>query len=517
MFHRRHLAIATAAAAALVPSLGHVRADSPQPPPGDITTGKRPDPPDRGVIAVGETPTIEVIHVESDTSFADLTTQGTVLLAETLADDAFEPPGWWLRLDVRVRNTGDEPVTVTALGITTDVSALNVSGVPAQLVEPDETYTFNVHDVTGDGTPPSMFTVNVYAPASAPYPAQASYDLQVGDNPTATGGYRFPARAEYLPSGAFWSPFGFHSHSRSQRYAYDLDVVRWDEDLGRWTRLTEEGWQHEDPGSLDEHFLIFGQPVFSMADGVIVKCRRSLPDQDPPKGDETASNVLGIVHDNGDYAAYGHLQELSIPAELCPVETPGSGAVADHVPVEVEEGQFLGYAGSSGAHEPHLHIHVQDGGHDVPSHRVRGLPLNFHDVYARTADGYDPTIDPAGDAAGWEWVSWLEAAALDEQTLVHPNSCGWETTPEPVDDIVFGSPPPPSSAPEPARCDAVPDPLAEDPVVVAPVIGGGYTYEPPSQPIEPIQPGSVQASPSASTPSSTVDSEWRYVPVRRYG
>ena len=49
-----------------------------------------------------------------------MSTQGTVLFAETMAPTDSTQPGWWLRMDVTVRNNGDQPIEVTDLGITTD-------------------------------------------------------------------------------------------------------------------------------------------------------------------------------------------------------------------------------------------------------------------------------------------------------------------------------------------------------------------------------------------------------------
>ena len=143
--------------------------------------------------AAGAAPQLEVVHVETDTNFASMTTQGTVLFAETMAPTDGAQPGWWLHVDVTVRNNGDEPIEATDLGITTDVSALDVGPLETPVViAPGNSVLLKPHDITGSGTPPTWFTINVYAPAAAPFPAQATYPLDVYDDATATGGYRFP-------------------------------------------------------------------------------------------------------------------------------------------------------------------------------------------------------------------------------------------------------------------------------------------------------------------------------------
>lgn len=487
------LALVTAASMAALIVAAPVAADSPVPPPDDIASPTTTPPPDFGVIVAGEQPTLEIIHVDTDTNYGDVTTQGTVLFAELIADTDSSSPGWWLRIDATVLNTGTETVVVDEIGVTTDVSPLAVEAIDPVEIEPGATKIVKKASVTGIGATPTTLTVNVSSP-SAPYPAQATFPLQAHQNPTPTGGYRFPARATDLAPGTFWSIGGFHTHSASQRYAYDFGVVRWD-DMHGWTWFTEQAYVDDANGialgSRDAHYLVFGQPIYSMGDGVVVKCRRSIEDQEPPLGDVTASNTIGIMHDNGEYAAYAHLQQDSMPAELCPVETPGSGVAPGHVPVKVHAGQFLGYAGSSGDETPHLHVQVSDGGPETSSSKIRGLPMNFHDVFVHTRDGFDPTID----VADWNWVTWPEAAMVAPKQLVHPNSCGWDLDDPEIDDITIGGRGGTTDLPPVSECDLVPDAIARDPEVA-------------------IATGSDDLTVGTSTEPS--DPEWKYVPVRRY-
>ena len=424
--------------------------------------------------AAGTVPPLEVVHVETDTNFADMGTQGTVLFAETMAPTESAQPGWWLRVDVTVRNNGDQPVEVTELGITTDASALDVEPVATPVVvAPGHSALMKPHDVTGSGTPPTWFTVNVYAPDAAPFPAQATYPLQVHDDNTTTNGYRFPARADDLPAGVFWTPGGFHKHSRSQRYAYDLKAIRWDHDLEQWTLYTEEAYDDAANGialgSKNEHYLIWGQPVYAMASGWSVSCRRGEPDHLPGGAyNVPGANSISIDHGNGEFAAYAHLMQYSMPPSLCTAEAPVDANDPDvvHEPVFVHEGQFLGLVGNSGPSDgPHLHIHLVDGGPEVPDSSVRGLPLNFHDVFVHSYDGFDPTVH----AADWNWVTTAEAAAVGYKQLIHPNSCGWDAADE-IGGYTTGG----RTSPPPLRaCDEVPDPLArpvDDPVVTHPAV-----------------------------------------------
>lgn len=437
-------------------------ADRQQSAPDDIVVTTLPDPTGPDDVTAGSTPPLEVIHVETDTQFGAMTAQGTVLLAETVAPTDSEPAGWWLRVDLTIHNDGGEPVTVDQFGITTDVSPLDVEALdePFEIAAGDTALAPKPQTITGVGTAPSEFTVNLYADGY-PFPAQATYSLDVYENATPTDGYRFPGRVEDLAPGVFWTPGRFHAHSRSQRYAYDLTALRWDTDLDKWTGVTEQAWIDDangiPAGSLNEHSLIWGMPVYAIADGTIVKCRRSQPDH-LPGGENSVSGANSILvdHGNGEFAAYAHFKDGSTPVELCPEEAPVSSQLnPDHVPVQIEAGDFLGQVGNSGPSTgPHLHIQLTDGGAGVPKSDIRGLPLNFHDVFVHTYDDVDPTTDPID----WNWVGTDESAAIGSRILVHPNSCGWDTGDEPIDD--FGTKPP---RPEPVD-DFSTGPRPHDPV-----------------------------------------------------
>ena len=116
----RTFSIFTAIAAALsVPIVASSGANAGSAPIDDVATPTSTSVGPDGESA-GTVPPLEVVHVETDTNFADMSTQGTVLFAETMAPTDSAQPGWWLRIDVTVRNNGDQPIEVTELGITTE-------------------------------------------------------------------------------------------------------------------------------------------------------------------------------------------------------------------------------------------------------------------------------------------------------------------------------------------------------------------------------------------------------------
>ena len=229
---------------------------------------------------------LEVVHVETDTNFGDMSTQGTVLFAETMAPTDSTQPGWWLRMDVTVRNVGDEPIDVTEVGITTETSALDVEPLDVPVVvAPGGTALIKPHDVTGSGTAPTWFTVNFYAPAAAPFPAQGTYPLETYDNATTTGGFRsplVPTTCRPACSGrradSTSTPEGSATPTTSRQSA-GITIA------SEWTRYTEQAFDDAANGialgSKNEHHLIWGQPVYAMASGWSVSCRRSEPDHLP--------------------------------------------------------------------------------------------------------------------------------------------------------------------------------------------------------------------------------------------
>ena len=209
-------------------------------------------------------------------------------------------------------------------------------------------------------------------------------------NQTPTGSYRFPGRAEDLAPGERWYEAGTHvfgGHHRpvnSQRHAYDLGVRRWD---GKeWTnkRLPKKRGEVVD-GSQNDHFLIYGKPVYAVAGGKVVRCWRDAeenpaPDMKHPGNEDgtipNGGNGMWVDHGNGEFALYAHFQKNSVPPSLC----PKNGNIEANHPV-VKAGDQIGNAGNSGESDgPHLHFHVQDG----PPNVGQGVPALFHGIRAST-------------------------------------------------------------------------------------------------------------------------------------
>ena len=129
----------------------------------------------------------------------------------------------------------------------------------------------------------------------------------------------------------------------AQRYAID------------WVRFDDQGrWVVGDP-TVNENYIVFGDPIYAVAPGRVVSVLTDLPENTPPTplADLNTQNALGnhIIQDlgGGRYALYAHMQPGSIPAGI------GVGS-------RLARGQAIGRVGNTGSSTaPHLHFHISDG------------------------------------------------------------------------------------------------------------------------------------------------------------
>ncbi len=366
------------------------------------------------------TPPAAIVNIESDDQLADSTTPGgRVYFARTGAPAVGRPDGWWLRLDVTIENKSSGSLKVTGFTLDTDAS------VPTD-VDLDSPVTIGGHKkktilisngLAGSGKMPHTLGVRANLEGYA-QPIQRIAQLVGYTAPTNSGGYTFPARSNDLPKGVFWS-VGAHKHTYTQRYAYDFGNRRWDAAADKWTGFTAAAVEREanggaDAGTKNEDYLIWGRPLYALADAKIVRCYRTRADNAVP-GEKTSGggNTLILDLGNGTFAAYYHLQQYSIPKKLCPHEGKKGK--------NVKEGQRLGLVGNSGhSSAPHFHGHLTDGpGPDNPAER--GLPLRFRNISVHGSDGYNPETD----LSGWNHISAQESA-VPVHELIEPG-CGGPT------------------------------------------------------------------------------------------
>jgi hypothetical protein len=214
--------------------------------------------------------------------------------------------------------------------------------------------------------------------------AVRAFPLQAYVNKTPQGSYLFPAKHADLASGEHWSGGGSHAFTRTQKFAYDFGVSRWDKAAKTWTGLV--GTDKSDV----EDYLVWGKGVYAMASGTIVKCTWSHPDNKNVGADDHGVNGVVIDHGNGEFSHYAHLQQNSLDPELCKIGWHAESTYGVNMPVAA--GQFLGLAGNSGSTHPHLHVQLSQGANGKPfsGNSQSGLPLLFR--AARNVSGIDKAM-----------------------------------------------------------------------------------------------------------------------------
>ena len=143
----------------------------------------------------------------------------------------------------------------------------------------------------------------------------------------------------------------YHVISRSQRFAYDMLVLR-------------GGKSHAGDGKALTDYHCFGQPILAPAAGRVAKVVDSLPDQAIGSTDarNPAGNHVVIDHGGSEYSTLAHLRH---------------GSVTVREGEAVRAGARIGACGNSGnTSEPHLHYQLQDAA-DMFASATLGLPAQF--------------------------------------------------------------------------------------------------------------------------------------------
>jgi hypothetical protein len=188
----------------------------------------------------------------------------------------------------------------------------------------------------------------------------------------------FPGRGADLGSGHYWVVDEFSEGAN----ILDLNVMRWDAQLNRWTSrkngISQEAYD-QDPTN-DKH-LCYGLPLYAPVDGEIISAWRNAPDN-PAPGEKlpgigttisASGNHVAIATPDGKVILLAHLKPGTVPTALCPFndtylvdasdrdgDFPAETVIPAAMRPQVRKGDYIGDAGNSGnSSGPHLHTQLK--------------------------------------------------------------------------------------------------------------------------------------------------------------
>jgi hypothetical protein len=293
---------------------------------------------------------------------------GAIVYLPLAPNMAGAPPAGHFAIAISVKNNEAKPVTLNALTVSFVGSPAVASatfpllaGVKNPVTGVVEQKKITIAPTASAGwffQPKNNITLPVPAPAQAKLsllcegysdPVTLTVPLKPHQSPVPGGSYEFPAKAHDFRVGEYWTGRG-EAHSAAgggcQLFAYDMGVMAFNPASHAWSE-TLPGTD----GSKNEHYRIWGKPLYAMADGTVIgfkndmatNLKMGMPDPAPKP---VEGNHFWLQH--GDEAAlYAHMQAGSLNKNLIKI---GSS---------VKRGEFLGLAGNSGnSSNPHLHVHA---------------------------------------------------------------------------------------------------------------------------------------------------------------
>jgi hypothetical protein len=202
----------------------------------------------------------------------------------------------------------------------------------------------------------------------APKLPKAARDIEVTGGETPVVRRRLPVLGAPLKGGDYVAADGCCDTTRHVRAQLPLNGSLW---LAQrfaidWEQVDQQGRIYVGDRSDPKSYVIYGEPAYAVADGVVVDAvdgfteypPGQLPDDLPIREADGNHVIQRIAKDT--YVLYAHLQP---------------GTVRVRKGQRITKGQELGLVGTSGnSSAPHLHLHVMDGPSGLVSN---GIPYVF--------------------------------------------------------------------------------------------------------------------------------------------
>ena len=192
-------------------------------------------------------------------------------------------------------------------------------------------------------------------------------NLVFHDHPTPNLSYLYWGKKNDLTDGEYWVGQTRRGHSSDQRYAYDIGIVKYDNNANNWL---ERPSNIIDPSN--EDYYVFGKPLYAITEGIIRRSRDYNEDHEP--GGTGSNNFIEIIVDNKEIISYSHLKQGSIPSHLKSADPSNPDTPPPNTRVHL--GEKVGEVGNSGV-SSHPHLHIQVLKFPSPHHL---LPLKLHGV-----------------------------------------------------------------------------------------------------------------------------------------
>lgn len=195
------------------------------------------------------------------------------------------------------------------------------------------------------------------------------------------GAYSFPGKESDLRVNEYWYSYCGHGGG-SQFYAYDFKAIGWDGEKKEWS-----GTFPGKDGSKNEHYLAYGKPIVSIADGTVIDFKDGVKENTGNGGGGSGGGNWFKINNGKETICYFHMQPGSLTKSLMKKG------------VKVKKGDVLGLLGNSGgSSEPHGHVQALEDADADGDGDTR--PLNFSGIYIIDKNALE---EPDPNAA-WEKV-----------------------------------------------------------------------------------------------------------------